>query len=127
MKKGFTLLEILIALTIVGVIGVITVSGGKGKYTDTITQNYKKKYCQILNEALYMASIENRTKQNELTIPMLEPFIKGKVDKNAFTMSDGTVITLSNNSFVALFPNETQQTYTIQDGNKGIDCSLIGD
>ena len=121
--QAFTLAEMLIAIAIVGFLSVLVISLSKSLPAFR-TESYTKKYCELIDSAVTSAAAANRLSSiKDVTIPQIAPYLKGTLsnDELSITMADNTVITKNGNDFVATFPDDLNNTFTIS-GDIGLDC-----
>ncbi|MBQ6515887.1 type II secretion system protein [bacterium] len=126
-KKAFTLVEMLIVISIVAFLSILVISLSKS-IPAFRTESYTNKYCELIDSAVTAAAAANRVNSiKNVTILQMAPYLKGTLSNNqlSITMTDNTVITKNGNDFVATFPGNLTNTYTISSG-KGLDC-VIGD
>ena len=125
MKKGFTLAEILLALTIIGVIASVTLPGLSVNVAEKRQRAWHSKYCTIIDGAISAALVDSTKKATELTWSEVSEHLKGKTVDTDFKMKDGTIISYANTVYTVNFADSkvSDTTYTADDALGGLDCS----
>jgi len=135
MKKGFTLAEVLLALTIIGVIAALTLPGLRSNIGTRKSTAWYKKYCNILDSATSQAMYHNNVPHaSNVTIEQLRGQLKGQETTlngvPGFYMKDGSLIMAGENGSVKVkFPEHVHianRAYFFADNLDGIDCSTFG-
>lgn len=85
-KKGFTLAEVLIVLSIIGIIAAMTIPALMSNYNKKIVTTRLKENYSLVSQALMMAQVQNGDPQNWDYIYSTSPdeteiFVKGFVEK----------------------------------------------
>ena len=132
MKKAFTLAEVLITLTIIGVIAVLTIPNLMQKWEDQQTISGVKEAYSILNHAFKLSIVENgeltswhwpagnweHRKNGDFLAEKLMPYLK--VAK--YCKGDGGFSNHSCNSYYYP-PNQWHAYYKLLNGNRGDDIT----
>ena len=142
MRKGFTLAEVLLALTIIGVISALTLPGLKSNIGTRKQNAWYKKYCNIIDGAAAQAMLENNVANaTSLSMAQIQSQLQGRTVGDNFTMKDGTVVEeVSINalpgtsggpyrSIKVTFPeslNINPRYYILYDDLEGVDCRNNG-
>jgi len=97
MKRGFTLAEVLITLSIIGIISALTLPGLRSGMGDRKANAWYAKYCNILDGAVKQAMFDNNVGNAELlSAPQVGAQLQAVDSGNGlFTMKDGTVVNLA--------------------------------
>ena len=138
MKKGFTLAEVLITLSIIGIISALTIPGLKSGSTASKADAWHAKYCQILDEAIRQAMYDkDYSSVSSVTESDLYDNLQSKKNDvdGKYYMKDGTMVDASNiqtqnkTFIVAIFPSKAKLSgtnvkryYVVDTAYQGIDC-----
>lgn len=126
-RKAFTLIEILIVISVIGIISILALSLMRS-IPDFRVDSFEKKYCELLDSAVTSAAAANGLESIKNTnLELLMPYLKGTLgDGNAsIIMTDQSVITGGGESYTVTFPGGSTKTYGITREN-GLDCVIIG-
>jgi len=138
MKRGFTLAEVLITLTIIGIISALTLPGLRTSMGDRKANAWYSKYCTIIDGAVKQAMFQNNVANaTDVTFDQLKLQLQGMdVTENGstyFYMKDGTKISMGDINGVpavrALFPTNLNigfRHYLIYNALEGVDCRNNG-
>jgi len=132
MKRGFTLAEVLLALTIIGVISALTLPGLKSNIGTRKQNAWYQKYCNIIDGAVSQAMLENNVANaTDISLVQIQGQLQGRTVGANFTMKDGSVVAAGGvaNSIQVTFPtdvNVAPRVYVLNNDLEGIDCSTNG-
>ena len=132
MKRGFTLAEVLLALTIIGVIAALTLPGLKSNIGTRKANAWYQKYCNIIDGAASQAMLENNVANaTDLSLANIQGQLQGHTVGGNFTMKDGSVISAgaAEHSIRVTFPTDVHvddRVYVLDNDFEGIDCTTNG-
>jgi len=131
MKKGFTLAEVLLALTIIGVIAALTLPGLKSNIGTRKADAWYQKYCNIIDGAASQAMLDNNVANaTSLTVEQIQGQLQGQTTGGNFTMKDGSIITGVDYQYIQVqFPEDVHvdnRFYLLNNALEGVDCSTNG-
>ena len=129
MKRGFTLAEVLITLSIIGIISALTLPGLKSSMGTRKADAWYAKYCNILDGAVKQAMFANDIANAEnVTYTQLGEQLQAVLSGGEYKMKDGTkIVSLEDNTILVAFPNNiNNRRYAINNDFEGIDCTTNG-
>jgi len=128
-KNGYTIIEFLLVVTLVATVFVLAIARLKANFTERRNETYVRYYCEILDNALYKAKVENRLEDIRSTTPeLLIPYLRGTydADSSTITMNDGSVISRAEDDYVVVFPTGVTHNYHMAD-TKDISCTTTAE
>ena len=126
-KSGFSLLEFLIVMTLISSLFMFFAPKLKTNFVNRQNDSYINRYCEIIDNALYSAMVENRlTRIRDANLEQVAPYIRGTLngEHTSITMHDGTVITGGNATYTATFPTGLTHSYLIDDNSNHFFCRI---
>jgi len=133
MKRGFTLPEVILTMTIIGIVVALTIPGLKSGTQAKKADAMYAKYCYILDSALTQTMVKSHiVNPEDVDFLQLVLNLNGQyLNNNSFEFKDGAILApVANTHFYKVtFPSRLSipdRYYLIQNSKDGIDCSQNG-